>query len=142
MFLSNFRLTPTMWGSFLVILYLAIVAKLRQRRSRWLIEKYGMRTRQDLRRLTSDDARVSLQDLVEMEFAKFTRLSIVFALFKSYGIPSVSSLLGFTAQLAKLETATKRTADIGVMLFAFALNKSTSERPIKCITRMSHLQSR
>jgi hypothetical protein len=141
-FLFGSSLPPVVWGSFLAIVYLAIVAKLRYRRSRWLIEKYGMRSRQDFHRMTTDDAQAILQELVEMEFPKLMGLSIVFALFKTYGVPSVSSLLVSTGQLASLETASKRTADTGVMLLEFALNKPTSERTIKSIARMNFLHSR
>jgi hypothetical protein len=92
--------------------------------------------------MTTDDAQAILRDLTEMEFPKVMGLSIIFALFKTYGIPSVSALLVATDQLASPETASKRTADTGVLLLEFALNKPSSERTIKAISRMNYLHTR
>ena len=61
---------------------------------------------------------------------------------QTYGIPSVSSLLVATGELASPETASKRTADTGVLLLEFALNKPSSERTLESIARMNHLHSR
>jgi len=54
----------------------------------------------------------------------------------------VSSLLVATGQLASPETASRRTADTGVLLLEFALNKPSSERTIGSIARMNYLHSR
>lgn len=54
----------------------------------------------------------------------------------------MSSLLVATGQLASPETASKRTADTGVLLLEFALNKPSSERTISSIARMNYLHSR
>ena len=54
----------------------------------------------------------------------------------------MSSLLVSTGQLANPETASKRTADTGVLLLEFALNKPDSERTIRAIARMDYLHSR
>jgi hypothetical protein len=89
--------------------------------------------------MTTDDAQAILKDLTEMEFPKIMGLSVIFALFKTYGIPSVSSLLVATGQLASPENASKRTADTAVLLLEFALNKPSSERTIKAISRMNYL---
>jgi hypothetical protein len=91
--------------------------------------------------MTTDDAQSILKDLTEMEFPKIMGLSIIFALFKTYGIPSVSSLLVVTGQLAKPESASKRTADTGVLFLEFILNKPSSERTIKAISRMNYLHA-
>lgn len=60
---------------------------------------------------------------------------------QTYGIPSVSSLLVATGQLADVETASKRIADTGVLLLEFALNEPTSERAIQAIARMNFLHA-
>jgi hypothetical protein len=54
----------------------------------------------------------------------------------------VSSLLVAAGQLADTKTASKRTADTGVILLELALNLPTSERTIRAISRMNHLHSR
>ena len=58
---------------------------------------------------------------------------------QTYGIPSVSSLLVATGELATQETTSKRVADTGVLLLEFALNKPTSERTVAAIARMNYL---
>ncbi|MCJ1362835.1 hypothetical protein MMC16_001941 [Acarospora aff. strigata] len=91
--------------------------------------------------MTVDDVQAILKDLTELEFPKIMGFSIIFALFKTYGIPSVSSLLVATGELATSETASKRTADTGVLLLEFALNKPSSDRTIQAIARMNYLHS-
>ncbi|KAF6227091.1 hypothetical protein HO133_008532 [Letharia lupina] len=91
--------------------------------------------------MTTDDAQAILKDLTELEFPKFFGFSIIFALFKTYGIPSVSSLLVATGQLVDVETASKRIADTGVLLLEFALNEPTSERATQAIARMNYLHA-
>jgi hypothetical protein len=93
-------------------------------------------------KLTADQAQDVLKDLVEMEFPKLFGFSIVFALFKTYGIPSVSSLLVSTGELSSPETASKRTADTGVLLLEFCINKPSSARSTEAIARMNYLHSR
>jgi hypothetical protein len=124
------------------VLYLYLVSSLRLRRAQTTPSKYGMTSQDSLANMTTDDAQSILKDLVEMEFPKIMGLSIIFALFKTYGIPSVSSLLVATGQLANPESASKRTADTGVLLLEFALNKPSSERTIKAISRMNYLHAR
>ena len=60
---------------------------------------------------------------------------------QTYGIPSVSSLLVATGQLADIPTASKRIADTGVLLLEFALNEPASERAIQAIARMNFLHA-
>ncbi len=54
----------------------------------------------------------------------------------------MSSLLVATGELASSETASKRTADTGVIILEFALNKPSSKRAIKAIARMNYLHAR
>ena len=125
-----------------LIAYVATVRHLRYARANILPILHGMPTRADFREMTTDQAQSVLKELVEMEFPKLMGFSIVFALFKTYGIPSVSSLLVSTGQLADVETTSKRTADTGVLLLEFCLNKPSSERAIKAISRMNYLHFR
>ncbi|KAG7008344.1 hypothetical protein G7Y79_00006g019640 [Physcia stellaris] len=104
--------------------------------------KHGLRDRASYARMTNDQAQAILKDLTELEFPKLFGFSIIFALFKTYGIPTVSSLLVTTGQLANSETASKRTADTGVLLLEFAVNKPASERTIQATARMNYLHSR
>ncbi|KAI9725360.1 MAG: hypothetical protein M1828_003210 [Chrysothrix sp. TS-e1954] len=122
----------------LLLAYLVLVTRLRFRRAerttRMFFEK-----RNSLNLMTLEDAQRIMKDLVELEFPKFMGFSIVFALFKTYGLPGVSSLLVSTGELSSSANASKRTADTGVLLFEFALNNPYSDRAIKAITRMNYL---
>lgn len=143
------------------VVYLAVVYLLRHRRASSLPKRYGLTTRTSFARMTVDDAQSILKDLTELEFPKIFGFSIIFALFKegtrseratnhiadfvliqTYGISNVSSLLVSTGELSNPETASKRTADTGVLLLEFALNKPSSERTMRVIARMNYLHAR
>ncbi|CAA9957301.1 hypothetical protein PTMSG1_00909 [Pyrenophora teres f. maculata] len=94
-------------------------------------------------------ARITLQDahsiqlaLAELEFPTVFSISVFFALFKTYGIPSISKLLVATGQLSASETASKRAADTGVVITEVVLNKPDSERAISGIALMNYLHGR
>ncbi|KAI9815243.1 MAG: hypothetical protein M1827_002723 [Pycnora praestabilis] len=133
------------WKIFIIpgfVMYLALVTRLRHKRAKSLPKRFNYTSRDTYSKMTTDDAQAILKELTELEFPKFMGFSIIFALFKTYGIPSVSSLLVSTGQLANPETASRRTADTGVLLLEFALNKPSSERTIQAISRMNYLHSR
>lgn len=132
-------LTVQRWTTLVLpgfLIYLLLVRLLRYQRAKDLERQYSRQG------MTTSDAQAILKDLTELEFPKFLGFSIIFALFKTYGIPSVSSLLVATGQLADVETASKRVADTGVLLLEFALNKPDSERTIQAIARMNYLHAR
>lgn len=122
--------------------YVCIVRCLRYRRVEAIKSKHGMLSRSHFAALSADQAQDVLQELVEMEFPKLMGFSIVFALFKTYSLASVSSLLTTTGELSGPETASKRTADTGVLILEFCLNKPSSERSMEAIARMNYLHAR
>ena len=61
---------------------------------------------------------------------------------KTYGIPSISSVLVGTGELKNLETASRRTADTATLCLEIALNKPSSQRSIEAVARMNYLHSR
>ena len=77
-----------------------------------------------------------------MEFPQLFGFSIVFALFKTYALSSVSSLLVATGELSRCETASKRIADTGVLILEFCMNPPSSERSKQAVARMNHLHPR
>lgn len=143
--LTSYGLTLSQqWKTFLVpvlLVYILLVHLLRDRRAKSLERRFSPAGRASFCRMTTDDAQAILKDLTELEFPKFFGFSIIFALFKTYGIPSVSSLLVATGQLVDVETASKRIADTGVLLLEFALNEPTSERATQAIARMNYLHA-
>ncbi|KAL8992059.1 MAG: hypothetical protein Q9169_007404 [Polycauliona sp. 2 TL-2023] len=125
-----------------ILIWLVVVRVTRYQRAGELEKKYAPHGRQSFRHLTADDAQEILKTLAELEFPILYGFSMVVALFRTYGIPTISSLLVSTGQLKNKETASKRAADTGVLLLEFGLNKPTSERAIEAIARMNFLHSR
>lgn len=81
--------------------------------------------------------------LIELEFPSIFSAATTFALFKAYGIPSVSSLLVHTNQLAGPPlTSSKRYADTGALLLEAVLNEPGSERSVMAIARINYLHDR
>jgi hypothetical protein len=92
--------------------------------------------------MTLDDAHSIQFALPELEFPETFSISVFFALFKTYGIPSISKLLVATGQLSSPELASKRAADTGVLITEVVLNKPDSERTISRIALMNYLHGR
>lgn len=92
--------------------------------------------------MTLQDAHSIQLSLAELEFPTVFSVSVFFALFKTYGIPSISRLLVATGQLSASETASKRAADTGVVITEVVLNKPDSERTISGIALMNYLHGR
>jgi hypothetical protein len=92
--------------------------------------------------MTLQDAHSMQLALAELEFPTVFSVSVFFALFKTYGIPSISKLLVATGQLLDPETASKRAADTGVVITEVVLNKPDSERAISGIAFMNYLHGR
>ncbi|CAF1061896.1 unnamed protein product [Adineta steineri] len=75
------------------------------------------------------------------DFPYTTELSVSFALFKTYGIPSISRLLAKTNQLAHIETAGRRAEDTSILLAECFLNDLDSSRAQMAIARINYLHS-
>ena len=121
--------------------YLSLVQLLRFRRVRALERKYSPQGRASFQHMSTNDAQLILKNFVELEFPMFFTFSTVIALYKTYGIPSISSCLVSTDQLANLHTASKRTADTAVLLLESSLNKPDSERAAQAIARINYLHA-
>ncbi|KAI4128001.1 MAG: hypothetical protein LQ341_006731, partial [Variospora aurantia] len=81
--------------------------------------------------------------LIELEFRSTFSAATTFALFKAYGIPSISSLFVLTNQLAGPPLASsKRYADTGALLLEAVLNEPGSGRSVEAITRINYLHER
>jgi hypothetical protein len=92
--------------------------------------------------MTLKDAHTIQLLLAELEFPTSFSISVFFALFKTYGIPSISKLLAATGQLSSPTTASKRAADTGVIITEVVLNEPDSDRTIDGIARMNYLHGR
>jgi len=58
---------------------------------------------------------------------------------KTYGIPTISSLLVATKQLSTPEFASKRFVDTGVIIAEFTAHPPKDERTIKALARMNYI---
>ncbi|EPS40676.1 hypothetical protein H072_5474 [Dactylellina haptotyla CBS 200.50] len=92
--------------------------------------------------MTVKDAHAIQVNLAELEFPRVFSASVFFALFKAYGIPSISNLLVATGQLADDEKASKRAADTGILLVEAVIGNPKDPRTIDAIARINYLHSR
>ncbi|KAB5570441.1 hypothetical protein GE09DRAFT_707736 [Coniochaeta sp. 2T2.1] len=126
----------------LAFLYLTTIRILRYNRRDKVAKSYGGTTSRSLVSMTLDEAFAIQRDLAELEFPRIFSASVFFALFKTYGVPSISSLLVATRELADETTASKRAADTGVLLTEVVLNPPESNRTIDGIARINFLHDR
>lgn len=104
-------------------------------------EKFNFTDRKSFSRMTNVDAQEIITSLAELEFPKIMETSLQFALFKTYGIPTISGLLVATKEFSSPENASKRYADTGVLIQEFTGHHPQSERAIKAIARMNYIHS-
>ena len=125
----------------LCICYLTLVAFCRNVRLRSTLSKYPYSTRTSLASMTNEDAYLIQQSLTELEFPFTLEKSLQFALFRTYGIPTISKLLVQTSQFSAESTATKRYADTVLLIAEFMGYHPTSPRSIEAIGRMNYIHS-
>ncbi|KIW06963.1 uncharacterized protein PV09_02622 [Verruconis gallopava] len=123
------------------ISYLALVRLLRYRRRDRIAKKYPYKTRADFSKMTADDAQAILRSVFECEFPFIGEKSLQFALFRTYGIPTISKLLVKTKQLSTKELAPRRLTDTAVLIAEFLGSPPSSERANTAIARMNYLHS-
>ncbi|KAK0104738.1 hypothetical protein ONS95_005008 [Cadophora gregata] len=131
--------TPYVVGGFL--LYVMLCSALRFHRQFSMLRKYNLTGRKSLARMTNVEAQAIMCQLAEREFPKIYYTSVQFALFKTYGIPTISELLCATKEFSTPENAGKRYADTTVLIQEFAGHHPKSERVIKAIARMNYIHS-
>ena len=125
----------------LCICYLTLVAFCRNVRLRSTLSKYPYSTRTSFASMTNEDAYLIQQSLTELEFPFTLEKSLQFALFRTYGIPTISKLLVQTSQFSAESTATKRYADTVLLIAEFMGYHPTSPRSIEAIGRMNYIHS-
>ena len=89
--------------------------------------------------MTNEDAFYIQQSIGELEFPFTYEKALQFALFRTYGIPSISKLLVQTSEFSEAATATKRYADTVLLIAEFAGHHPQSERSIEAIGRMNYI---
>ncbi|GKT41410.1 mycophenolic acid synthesis protein B [Colletotrichum spaethianum] len=116
----------------LIAAWVTLCASLRFKRITNFQKQMGFSDRDSLALMTNNQAQLILKNIIEFEFPKMYILSLQFAIFKTYGIETMSKLIVATKNLADAANAQKR----------FSLNPPTSERALKAISRMNYLHSR
>ena len=96
-------------------------------------------SQKSLSKMTVDEAFTIHDSLVHLEFPTIFSTATMFALFKTYGIPSISNLLVTTGQLCNSSTVPKRNADTGALLLEAVLNPPSSERATAALARINYM---
>ncbi|KAF3920957.1 hypothetical protein ABW20_dc0108270 [Dactylellina cionopaga] len=121
--------------------YLLLVRHLRYRR----VNKFLTAIQNDCGtvRKSSDiplyHAQTVVSNLGTWEFPRVKRLSLQFALFRTYGIPTISSVLWKTRQLCQRPTAHRRYVDTSVLIIELMSFSLDSPRSKMAIERINYL---
>ena len=120
-----------------LITYPLLVRFLRYRRASAIARPFP--TRASLASMTPAQATEIQRNLSELEFPFLFDKAIQFALFRTYGIPSISSLLHATRQLGTPENACKRYSDTGLLVAEWMSNPWGNKRWEESIARTNSL---
>ncbi|KAJ0420959.1 hypothetical protein BJY00DRAFT_283338 [Aspergillus carlsbadensis] len=122
--------------------YLLLARSLRFRRLKRLQGVYGKySTREEMATMTDHDAWEIQKMMLVMEFPSASLKALQFALFRTYGIPTISGLLLRTSQFSNPATSFKRYADTGALIGQFMAFDPTSERAQTAIARTKFLHT-
>lgn len=122
--------------------YVALCRALRYRTREKEHSQRPYRNREDLKKMTAEDAWEIVKYIQGREFPWISKKALSFALFRTYGIPAISKLLCETQQLGKVEYASRRYADTSILIAEFLSYSPSSERANSSIARMNYLHSR
>ena len=122
-----------------LLIYLVTVRISRNARLRATARAFPYPNPRSFASMTDEDAYRIQQIIAELEFPFTFEKALQFALFRTYGIPSISSLLVATSQLSTKATAGKRYVDTTVLIKEFMGHPPTSTRTLEAIGRMNYL---
>ncbi|KAI9374121.1 streptococcal 67 kDa myosin-cross-reactive antigen like family-domain-containing protein [Aspergillus egyptiacus] len=144
-------LLATFWGSprkrlglsaVILSAYLLLQRAMRYRRLKRLQGVYAKyTTRKQMASMTDHDAWEIQKTILATEFPSASLKALQFALFRTYGIPTISSLLLKTSQFSNPATSFKRYADTGALIGQFMAFEPSSERAQTAIARTKFLHS-
>lgn len=130
---------PVVTAGATAAIYLVCCNVLRFQRVRWWEKRLPYKTRDDYARMTSQHAHDIINYLSIAEFPWTVLKSLQFALFRTYGIPTISKLLVATKQLSSRDNATKRYADTGMLIGEFTQENPGSDRANAAIARLNYI---
>lgn len=117
--------------------YLATAHYLRHRRQKQKHHRYNYSA--NLSAITLDHAQQIQLYLFELEFPFIAQKALEFALFRTYGIPSISGLLMHTKQLSTKAHSSKRMTDTSVLMLEVIKNAPGSKRATEALARTNFL---
>ncbi|CAG8427246.1 unnamed protein product [Penicillium salamii] len=135
----NPQLLPYAAG--LLLVWPVVTISLRFQRLRQMHKKYDYPTRESMGKMTDDDAFNIQKTIAQLEFPFMFIKSLQFALFRTYGVPSISTLLTKTSQFSNPETSLKRYADTVALVQEMVGNDPTSQRAYLGLARTRYLHS-
>ena len=115
--------------------YLVLVRALRYNRTSQFSQQFP--TRASLASMTIHQASAIQSQLGDIEFPFLFEKALQFALFRTYGIPSISSLLHSTRELSSSATSCKRYTDTVLLVAEFMGHKWGEQRWMDSVARMN-----
>ncbi|KAH1957508.1 hypothetical protein CDV57_07850 [Aspergillus fumigatus] len=141
-FLKLYAQHPWLYTAACLTAYLTLTLSLRFQRLRSIQAKYHKySTRASFASMTDHDAWAIQKRILQLEFPFTALKALQFALFRTYGIPTISTLLLHTSQFSNPSTSFKRYADTGVLIGEFMGFEPTSDRAITALARTKLLHS-
>ncbi|ERT00472.1 hypothetical protein HMPREF1624_03845 [Sporothrix schenckii ATCC 58251] len=124
--------------------YVAVCRLLRFRRVAAMHRQFDhvYTDRASLAAMTTNDAQAIVATIQQCEFPFMYTLAIEFGIFKTYGIPTISRVVGATRAVTDPLPAAKRAADTLAIISEFSVNPPTSVRALQAIARMNYLHSK
>ncbi|KAJ5682260.1 hypothetical protein N7462_005425 [Penicillium macrosclerotiorum] len=135
---------PNQWIPYalgLLLGYPLLTRSLRYQRLRQLYRKYPYTTRESMAKMTDDEAFEIQKSVAQLEFPFMFVKSLQFALFRTYGIPTISHVLTKTSQFSNPETSLKRYTDTSALVQEMVGNSPTSQRAYLGLARTRFLHS-
>ncbi len=132
------------WSYYLlpaVVAYPLLCSSLRFRRLKSLQArfKYGSPEHPSFEGMTVKEARQIIKTISELEFPVLFQKGLAFALFRTYGIPTISALLVKTTQLSAPKTVPKRYADTVVIMTDMYGSEPDSDKALEAYARLNYL---
>lgn len=125
----------------LILIYPLITFSFRRNRLRSTLKAFPYNDRHSFSSMTNDDAFRIQRSIFQLEFPFTAEKALQFALFRTYGIPTISKLLTATSQLSSANSAPKRYVDTEILIQEFMGHAPTSKRTLEAVSRMNYLHS-
>ncbi|CAA7271254.1 unnamed protein product [Cyclocybe aegerita] len=110
------NLTPVQAAVGGLLVWVGIVRVFRWRRYNAIHREYGSKWNKGKGRITPEEAQKIMHASALYDMPLLLNYALAFALFKTYGIPTISKLLKATKQLSSQETISRRYADTEILI--------------------------